>query len=126
MTEQTTTELPSITRSEPKGTRHDLANQGALNRVNEMMVGKQDVVGLATYLSEVAGKPRGTQGGNTDLNSHFEEYIVRKDRKIQVVSLADLQSQLASAGMNVELLGVESIGNPNQKVSASRPGSKQG
>lgn len=117
MTEQIT-DLPSITKSEPKGSRHGLANQSALDRVNEMMTGKQDVVGLATYLSEVAGKPRGTQGGIADLNSHFEEYIVRKDGAIQVVSLADLQTQLASAGMDIELLGVESIGNPNQKVSA--------
>lgn len=121
MTEQTT-ELPSIVRSEPKGARHDLANQGALDRVNEMMAGKQDVVGLATYLSEVAGKPRGIQGGNADLNSHFEEYIIKKDGQIQVIDLVDLQGQLASAGVSIELLGVESIGNPNQKVSAAVQG----
>lgn len=82
MTEATVT-IPAIQRSEPTGARHDLANQGALNRVNEMMAGKQDLVPLATYMQELAGKPRGTQGGNADLNSHFEEFIVRKTDKFK-------------------------------------------
>lgn len=77
------------------------------------------MVGLAEYLKDIAGKPRGTAtGGKEDLNSHSEEFIVRDSEGIQVRSLQELQAQLAELGASFELLGVESIGNPNQKVSA--------
>lgn len=110
--------MPTIQRSQPVGARHELANQGTLDRVNELMRGKQDLVPLAIYMKEIAGKSRGTRGGAVDLNSHFEEFIVRKDGALQVQSLAELQEQLVSQCVNIELLGVASVGNPNQKVTA--------
>lgn len=109
-------ETTAIDRSKPKDTSS--ISQADLDRVNEMMEGRQKVVSLAEYLRDVVGKPRGVDGGNTDLNSHFEEFVVRDGGEIKVVGLVDLQNQLASAGVDVEILGVESVGNKNQKVSA--------
>lgn len=106
----------AIERNNPVGLK--VIDQVDLGRVDEMMEGKQDVVGLATYIRDVDGKPRGLQGGKIDLNSHFEEFIVREDNEIKVVNLSDLQEKLAAAGVAVEILGVESIGNANQRVSA--------
>lgn len=125
MTEEITQVLPVIESNKPIGNQHELANQGALDRVNELMSGKQDLVPLATYMKEIAGKPRGVQGGNADLNSHFEEFIVKDKGEIQVWGLADLQEKLASQGLNTEILGVSSIGNPNQKVTAMVQGVNQ-
>ena len=126
MSESQTETLPIIERKSPTGSKHELANQSALDRVDEMMAGKQDMPSLATYLKDIAGKPRGVQGGNADLNSHFEEFVVRQGGDIQVMSLADLQEKLGSAGVAVEILGVESIGNPNQKVTARVQGVNTG
>ncbi len=106
----------TIERKKPLGQK--TINQADLDRVDAMMEGKQSVVGLAEYLKDVAGKHRGTEGGKADLNSHFEEFVVREEGDIKVVSLEDLQGKLANAGVGVEILGVESIGNANQKVSA--------
>lgn len=82
------------------------------------MAPKQGMVGLAEFLKNPDGKKRGTEGGAKDTNSHFETYIVEKDGEIEVTSLLDLQQQLTKAGSPVQILGVESIGNNNQRVSA--------
>ena len=120
MTEEpiTETSLPRIERSKPKGPGHPLATQEALGRVNSLMEGKQDMVSLADYLGNPSGKTRGTKGGKEDLNSHFEEFIIREDGEIKVLHLLDLQQKLALRGLDVELLGVASIGNVNQKVTS--------
>lgn len=116
MPENNETALPTIEQIKPKGnspiTQKDLAD------VKEVMSGKQEIVGLARYLTEMADKPRGINGGKEDLNSHFEEFIIKENGEVQVISLFDLQNKLRGIGLNLELLGVESIGNANQKVSA--------
>ncbi len=76
MTEQADTTL-EIQKNEPGSATHPLANQETLSRVNEMMEGKNDIVSMATYFREIAGKPRGIEGGQKDLNSHFEEFVIR-------------------------------------------------
>lgn len=83
------------------------------------MLPKQELVPLVDYLRDIAGKPRGNAtGGREDLNSHAEEFIVREAEGIHVASLSELQSLLRDLGADVEVLGVQSIGNPNQKVTA--------
>lgn len=112
-------EIPEIERSKPEGPAHELTSKVVLDAASESMRGKAKMVGLAEYLRDVAGKPRGTAtGGKEDLNSHTEEFIIKDDEGIRVRSLQELQTQLAELGASFELLGVESIGNPNQKVSA--------
>ncbi len=67
-----------IERNTPKGMTHPIAKKEVLGAVDESLIGKQDMLSLATYLRQIAGKPRGREGGATDLNSHFEEFIVRE------------------------------------------------
>ena len=113
------TTLPNIARNQSTGEKHPLADQSQLDRVSHLMEGVQDMVPLAIYLKDIAGKPRGTEGGNKDLNSHFEEFIVKEGGEIKVTNLAELQEKLAAVGVSdLEILGVESVGNANQKVSA--------
>jgi hypothetical protein len=107
----------AIHRNEPIGDGHPLAQASVMAEVSAEMCPKQEIVPLIKYLQEIAGKPRGTVGGNTDLNSHNEEFII-KDGEIRVASLSELQAILKSAGLDIELLGVQSIGNANQKVEA--------
>lgn len=115
-----------IDRMIPTGPRHALASQAVLDGVGVEMSRKQGMVGLAEYLQNPTGKPRSTEGGAKGLNSHFEEFIVRDSDGIRVTSLSDLQSQLTEAGSPVQILGVESIGNNNQRVSARVQGLSEG
>ena len=80
------TTLPNIARNQSTGEKHPLADQSQLDRVSHLMEGVQDMVPLAIYLKDIAGKPRGTEGGNKDLNSHFEEFIVKEGGEIKVIS----------------------------------------
>ncbi len=108
-----------IERNRPLGDIHPLAAPSVLSSVTEAMRPRQEVVRLVDYLKDIAGKPRGSEtGGKEDLNSHAEEFIVRDTSGIHVSSLPELQGVLASAGLDVEILGVQSIGNPNQRVNA--------
>lgn len=108
-----------IERSIPSGEKHPLANSSVMAEVTQNMLPKQEVVPLVDYLRDIAGKPRGSAtGGKEDLNSHNEDFIVKDADGIRVSSLPDLQNLLISAGLDVEILGVQSIGNPNQKVTA--------
>ena len=111
--------MPDIERSRPEGATHELTSKVVLDSASESMQSKAKMVGLAEYLRDVAGKPRGTStGGKEDLNSHTEEFIIKDNEGIRVRNLQELQAQLTELGAPFELLGVESIGNPNQKVSA--------
>lgn len=116
--EQATT-IPPIIRNKPEGESHPLANQSQLEHASNLMEGVQDMIPLATYLKDVVGKTRGSDGGDKDLNSHFEEFIIKEDEEIKVTSLMELQEKLRTAGVaDLEILGVESMGNTNQRVSA--------
>lgn len=111
----------TIERMAPTGgATHELASQDVLDRITAEVGPKQQMISLAHYLKEIGHKARGA--GNGTLNSHFEEFIVREDGDIKVTSLAELQQKLAEAGVTVEILGVESVGNPFQKVSAKVQG----
>ena len=102
-----------------KGASHPLAQSSILEKTTEQMLPRQEMVPLVDYLREIAGKPRGSAtNGKEDLNSHNEEFIVRDSQGIHVSSLSELQAVLKSAGLDIELLGVASIGNANQKVTA--------
>jgi len=56
-------------------------------------------------------------GGKEDLNSHNEEYIIKDPQGIRVTSLLELQGLLKSQGLDVEILGLHSIGNKFQKIT---------
>ncbi len=108
-----------IERSKPEGESHALAHQGVLDMITEQNASKQEVIRLVDYLKNVAGKPRGkATGGKEDLNSHNEEFILRQGGEIVLFSLSQLQSLLQDRGLDVEILGVQSIGNENQTVEA--------
>ncbi len=109
----------TIERNKPQGESHRLARALVMEDVTRTMLPRQEMVPLITYLTDIAGKPRGNAtGGKEDLNSHNEEFIVRDSDGIRVTSLSELQDLLSSQGLNVEVLGVQSIGNPNQQVTA--------
>ncbi len=79
----------------------------------------QEMIPLVNYLRDIAGKPRGSRtGGREDLNSHKEEFIIGDAKGIHVASLFQLQELLKSQGLDVEVLGVQSVGNANQSVNA--------
>ena len=112
-------ESPIIERSRPRGSEHPLASPVVVADVTEVMGPKQEMVRLVDYLKDIAAKPRGSEtGGKEDLNSHNEEFIVKDASGIHVASLSELSDVLKNAGLDIEVLGVQSIGNPNQKVSA--------
>lgn len=112
-------DLPQIDRSTPIGDGHPIVQKGVMEDVTTSMLPKQEVVPLINYLTDIAGKPRGNAtGGKEDLNSHTEEFIVKDGNRIHIGSLSELNDALRSAGLNTEVLGVQSIGNPNQKVTA--------
>jgi antirestriction protein len=105
--------------SQPSGETHPLAQASVLEDVKQTMGPKQEIVPLVDYLRDIAGKPRGSAtGGKADLNSHGEEFIVKDAQGIHVASLSELSNLLTSQGLDVEVLGVQSIGNANQKVTA--------
>lgn len=111
--------MSNIEISEPHGKTHPLAQASVLEEVRQAMGSKQEMIPLVDYLRNVAGKPRGSAtGGREDLNSHNEEFIIRGAQGIHVVSLSELSDLLTSQGLDVEVLGVQSIGNPNQQVTA--------
>nr|MBI5455485.1 hypothetical protein [Candidatus Levybacteria bacterium] len=109
----------TIERSVPQAERHPLAQGSVMAEVTQSMLPKQEVVPLVDYLKDIAGKPRGSAtGGKEDLNSHNEEFIVKDVDGIRVASLSELQDLLTSQGLDIEVLGVQSIGNANQKITA--------
>lgn len=113
------TESLPIEKSKPQGETHALAHQGVLEIITDTNKAKQEIVPLAKYLKDFAGKPRGNQtGGKEDLNSHNEEFIIRNPQGISVTSLSELQFMLKEQGLDIEILGVSSIGNKNQMVTA--------
>lgn len=111
--------MSNIEINTPHGETHPLAQASVLEDVRQTMGPKQEMVPLVDYLRNIAGKPRGSAtGGKEDLNSHSEEFIVKDTQGIRVASLSELSNLLTSQGLDVEVLGVQSIGNPNQKVTA--------
>jgi len=112
-------DMSQIEISTSHGEGHPLTQASVLEDVRQTMGPKQEMVPLVDYLRDVAGKPRGSAtGGKEDLNSHNEEFIIKDAQGIHVTSLSELQNLLKSQGLDVEVLGVQSIGNPNQKVTA--------
>lgn len=111
--------MPSIEISKPSKIGHPLAQAPVLEQVKLKAYPQQEMIRLVDYLKDVAAKPRGSAaGGKEDLNSHNEEFIIGDSQGIRLSSLPELQSLLKSQGVNVEILGVQSIGNANQKIEA--------
>lgn len=109
----------TIERSIPQGDTHPLAHEGILGMITEQNRAKQEVVRLIDYLKDIGGKPRGNEtGGKEDLNSHQEDFILKEGEEIRIASLPELQEILRAQGVSVEVLGVQSIWNANQKVDA--------
>lgn len=79
---------------------------------------KQTMMSLADFLKNCT-KSRGPKGGREDLGSHFEEFIIKEGSEISVVNLEDLQKKLLQAGVDLEIMGVQSWGNAFQKVEAT-------
>lgn len=111
-------DMSSIEINKPTGETHPLAQAPVLADVKANVGPKQELVPLVDYLKNIAGKQRGTKGGAEDLNSHGEEFIVKSSKGINVNSLSELHFMLNEQGLDIEILGVQSIGNPNQKVTA--------
>jgi hypothetical protein len=108
-----------IERNRSIGEGHPLAQSTVMSEVTSSMAPKQEMVRLVDYLRDIAGKPRGSEtGGKEDLNSHTEELIIKDSEGIRLASLSEFQDTLRSLGANVEVLGVQSIGNSNQRVEA--------
>ncbi len=113
------TNMSQIELNRPHSEVHPLAKASVLEDVRQTMGPKQEMIPLVDYLRDIAAKPRGSQtGGKEDLNSHNEEFIIKDAQGIHIASLSDLQNLLKSQGLNVEILGAQPIGNPNQKVTA--------
>jgi hypothetical protein len=108
----------TIERSKPEGPSNPLAHKGILDMVTDKMLPSQEIVPLVEYLRDIAGKPRGTKGQTEDLNSHMEELIIKTGEEIKLASLDELNQLLREQGFNVDILGVQSIGNSNQRVTA--------
>jgi len=111
-------EIPRITNLEPSGKPHELVSASTLEGASMDLKTRREMIPLFEYLGRENAKPRGTEGGNTDLNSHKETFILREDGQIKLKDLSDLQKMLQLAGFNADLLGVQSIGNPNQTVNS--------
>lgn len=111
-------EIPRITNLEPAGKAHELVNVKTLEGASMDIKTRREMIPLFEYLGRENAKPRGIEGGNTDLNSHTETFILREDNQIKLKDLSQLQNMLKLAGFNADLLGVQSIGNANQKVNA--------
>ncbi len=111
--------MSNIEISAPHEETHPLASASVLEDVRQTMGPRQEMVPLVDYLRDIAGKPRGSATqGKEDLNSHNEEFILKNSQGIHVASLSELQFMLSEQGLDIEVLGVQSIGNPNQKVTA--------
>lgn len=111
--------MSNIEINTPHGETHPLAQASVLEDVKHTMEPKQEIVPLVDYLRDIAAKPRGSAtNGKEDLNSHNEDFIVKDAQGIRVASLSELSDLLTSQGLNVEVLGVQSIGNANQRVKA--------
>ncbi len=111
-------EMPRITNLEPVGKAHELVSAATLDGASIDIATRREMVPLFEYLGRENTKPRGSEGGNKDLNSHTETFIIKEDGQIKLKDLSQLQEMLRLAGFNADLLGVQSIGNPNQKVNA--------
>lgn len=111
--------MSQIEISKPIEIGHPLAQAPVLEKVTQANYPQQEMVRLVDYLKDIAAKPRGSEtGGKEDLNSHNEEFIIKDTHGIRVTSLPELQGLLKSQGLDVEVLGVQSIGNANQKVES--------
>jgi hypothetical protein len=107
-----------IERSVPENPDLVLVSPGMVNSTTEAYKSRQTIVPLIDYLKRVGGKPRGNEtGGREDLNSHEELLIIKEGEEINASSLLAFQDLLRSSGLNVELLGLHSIGNSNQVVT---------
>ncbi len=110
--------IPRVTTFEPTGTPHELANPKFLEGLSMKIEPRRKLVPLFEYLKGAQNKPRGQEGGQTDLNSHFEQFIVREGGEIKLKDLSEFSEMLRLAGFNADLLGVQSVGNKNQQVTA--------
>lgn len=102
--------LPTIERNKPQGETHALAHQQVLDLITEKYADRQGVVPLIEYLQRDSAKPR------SGLNPHQEQFILQTGSEIRLSSLSELAEIMEP--LETKVLGVSSIGNKNQTVTA--------
>lgn len=105
----------------PAGPEHPSTKPEMLETLTTESIKRQQLIPLLDYLRDFAveGKPRGNAtSGKEDLNSHKEELIFKEGEEIRIGSLEELQELLTNLSSNIQVLGVSSIGNANQRVTA--------
>lgn len=120
MTENIDTELPSIDRMVPRKPTHPMTRKETLEDFSEMVGETQKMDDLATFLKKVAKENPDIDSSElrSAHNPHHEDYIIEEGGAIKVAGLDELQQKLSSLGVDLKILGVESIGNPNQQITA--------
>lgn len=111
-------EISHITTLEPVGQKHELADPKFLEGLSMKIEPRKKMIPLYQYLDKVHGKPRGQEGGTKDLNSPAEQFIVKEGDEIKLKNLTELQEMLKLGGFNADILGVQSVGQKNQMVTA--------
>lgn len=111
---------PPIERMKPKGRVHPGVQKVSLSNFTEVAGATKGMQDLAGFIREAVSKNPGIDPTEvrSNHNPHLESFIVANKGQIEVVSLSDLQAQLVLAGVETQILGVQSIGNPHQKVEA--------
>ena len=115
---------PPVERMKPKGKVHPGVQKDALADFTEVAADTKGMQDLATFLQKALLDNPGTDPTKIREahNPHLETFVVAEGGRIKVRSLADLQAQLAATGLETQILGVQSIGNPHQKVEATVQG----
>lgn len=111
---------PPIERMKPMGKVHSVVQKDSLANFTEVAGATKGMQDLAGFLRDTVTKNPGTDPlkVRADHNPHLETFVISDKLGIRVVNLADLQAQLETAGLEIQILGVQSIGNPHQKVEA--------
>ena len=107
---------------EPVGKPHELVSTQMLEGGSMDIKTRREMLPLFEYFGQEYAKPRGTEGGNKDLNSHKETLIIKEGNEIKLKDLNEFQGMLKQAGFNADLLGVHSIGNTNQTITSQVQG----
>lgn len=111
-------EISHITNLEPVGQKHELADPKFLDGLSVKVEPHRQMVPLFQYLDKIHGKPRGSEGGEKDLNSPVEQLIIKEGSEIKLKNLTQLQEMLRTGGFNADILGVQSVGQKNQMMTS--------
>lgn len=120
--------VPPIERMVPQGKEHSLAKQGTLDEVTGELGPQRQFLPLVDFLRAKAAEGVDpfearrevlrvdASGKEQRRNPHLEEFVIKTGSEIKVASLEELRDLLKNAGVNVEVLGLHSVGNPFQRV----------